>query len=133
MKILFLRLMQAMRDARTKDLTRHLSATPLEHIYARFGRDILAQAAQDRTLSDAIAREVAEIDRSLEEEGVDPTPVELRSFLMGYGQGVIDSAVIRPDLVAKDTSCGSVYPSSVVKLGALSQKAFAGGLIKMST
>ncbi|MFC7719019.1 hypothetical protein [Nonomuraea recticatena] len=69
-----LRLFQAMRNARTKDLTRHLAATPLEHIYARFGRDILAQAAQDRALSDAIAKEVAEIDRSIEEEGVDPTP-----------------------------------------------------------
>ncbi|MCG5219973.1 hypothetical protein MBA17_42730 [Streptosporangium sp. KLBMP 9127] len=129
---MLLRLINALRTVRARGLTRDPAASSLEHLYLRFGRDILAQAAQDRALSDAIAREVAVIDQSIEQQGARPGPVELRSFLMGYGQGVIDSAVIRPDLVAQDTSCDSPYPSSVVRLGALSQKAFAGGLLRMT-
>ncbi|MEU9835119.1 hypothetical protein AB0D67_26600 [Streptosporangium sp. NPDC048047] len=129
--MLMLRLAHTLRMMRARTLTSHLPATSLEYLYVHFGREILARAATDRALSDAIAREVAVIDETLRREGDRPGPVELRSFLMGYGQGVIDSAVIRPDLVAQDTSCEGPYPSSVVRLGALSQKAFADGLLRL--
>jgi hypothetical protein len=120
------------RRARPRRATGTDLGVSLEFLYTRFGRDILAQAAADPALSEAIAREVFVLDRAMEAEELPPDPAALQAFLAGYGQGVVDSAVIRPDLVARDTSCGSDYPSSVVRLGALTQRAFAGGLLTMS-
>ncbi|MFI6801861.1 hypothetical protein [Streptosporangium canum] len=131
MTVAILRLVQALRRYRARWMTRDLTGPSLEHLYHHYGREILAKAAAEPALSQAIAREMDDIDTTLRHEGLPGTPGHLRAFLLGYGQGVVDSAVIRPDLVTAQMH-HTGYPPPVVQLGALCQKALAEGLVRMN-
>ncbi len=111
--------------------TRDLRGWSLEQIYRHYGQEILRKAAAEPALSAAIAAEVCEIDRSIRRQGVPARPGVRRAFLLGYAQGVFDSAVIRPDLVAEESKATG-YSSAVIRLGALCHAAFAEGLLRMS-
>ncbi|GAA3124011.1 hypothetical protein [Streptosporangium carneum] len=130
MRTAILRLSEALRQRKTRWATRSLTGPSLEHLYDRYGREILAKAAAEPALSQAIAQEVDMLEMGLPRGEGAPTPAQLRAFLVGYGQAMVDTAVIRPDLVAVAMGHNG-YPPTVVGLGALCQKAFAAGLLRM--
>ncbi|MDP9850429.1 hypothetical protein [Streptosporangium lutulentum] len=98
----------------------------LESLYRDYGQDVLAEASTSPALAMIGVRQAMQV-----ESAALTSPAKLRSFLAGYGAGVVASAVAHP-YQQMDSFTALGYSAAAVRLGALCQIAFAEGLLKMS-
>jgi hypothetical protein len=109
---------------------------PLKKLCEQYGRDIYARAAVDAAFSAAISDLAAEIREDLKQEGprvakLLTNKTSLTFYLLGHTQAVLASlleAAVRPDA----STPAAVDPDfAALRLGALFQLAFDGGLLQL--
>jgi hypothetical protein len=108
-------------------------------LYERYGREIYARAAADPAFSEANAALVAEIRRMQREE---PRAKRLgkgqalNAFLLGYAHALLmellDAAVRTDDGPGGPSSPADDGTWAAIRLGAMFQMAFDGGLLKLA-